>query len=187
MKVILALGNPGEQYRDTRHNVGWWLADRLARAWSLPAFRSVGRAARTGGLVAEAAVELVKPHTYVNRSGDVARPFLEQPEFAPGRDLLVLVDDVWLAPGTIRLRARGSPGGHNGLASIEDVLETDSYARLRIGVGRPHDDRISLADWVLAPMAPLDEELVLATFGDAVAAVEYWIAQGIEPAMNRFN
>jgi PTH1 family peptidyl-tRNA hydrolase len=187
LKVILALGNPGKRYRDTRHNVGWWLADRLARAWSLPAFRAVGRAARAGSLVEGAAVELIKPLTYVNRSGEVVRRLLEESAIEAERDLLVLVDDVSLSPGTLRLRARGSPGGHNGLASIETALNSDVYGRLRIGVGRPHDDRISLADWVLAPMTPRDEERVVATFGDAVAAIECWIGQGVEPAMNRVN
>lgn len=147
----------------------------------------MGRAACTGGLVARATVELIKPLTYVNRSGEVVRPFLERSAFEAGRDLLALVDDVWLSPGTLRLRAKGSPGGHNGLASIEDALDSDAYARLRIGVGRPHDDRISIADWVLAPMTLRDEERVVGTFGDAVAAIECWIEQGIEPAMNRFN
>ncbi len=115
------------------------------------------------------------------------RQFLEQTAFEVRRDLLVLVDDVWLSPGTLRIRASGSPGGHNGLASIEDVLGSDAYARLRIGVGRPPDDRISLADWVLAPMSSREEERVVATFSDAVAAIECWIEQGIEPAMNRVN
>lgn len=187
MKAILALGNPGARYRDTRHNVGWWLADRLRSTWSLPRFAAEERAERTSGRVDGERVELVKPLTYVNRSGEVAGGLVRRRSLDPGRDLLVLVDDVWLEPGTMRLRARGSPGGHRGLASIEEALETDGYGRLRVGVGRPEDDRVDLAAWVLAPLAPAEEEAVLAAFPRAVEAVECWIERGIESAMNRFN
>ncbi len=183
---MLALGNPGDRYRDTRHNVAWWLADRLVRDWEFPPFRASGRAASSGGRVGDARVELIKPLTYVNRSGDALAPLLDR-ELDPEHDLLVLVDDVWLEPGVIRLRARGSPGGHKGLASIERAAGTAAYARLRIGVGRPHDERIEMADWVLSPLPAGEEERVLAAFGPAVRAVECWVAEGIEAAMNRFN
>ncbi|MCK5412234.1 MAG: aminoacyl-tRNA hydrolase [Gemmatimonadota bacterium] len=185
MRTLLALGNPGARYRDTRHNVGWWLADRLCVAWSLPAFRAAGLAAATAGRVGDSSARLVKPLTYVNRSGRVVEKLRSEGLSSP--DLLVLVDDVSLPPGTFRLRARGSAGGHNGLLSIEETLGTREYARLRIGVGRPHDPRIDLAEWVLAPMSDAEEEQVLLAFGDMVSAVECWMAEGIETAMNRFN
>lgn len=185
MKTLLALGNPGARYRDTRHNVGWWLADRLCVAWSLPAFWAAGLAAATAGRVGDSSARLVKPLTYVNRSGRVVEKLRSEGLSSP--DLLVLVDDVSLPPGTFRLRARGSAGGHNGLLSIEETLGTREYARLRIGVGRPHDPRIDLAEWVLAPMSDAEEEQVLLAFGDMVSAVECWMAEGIETAMNRFN
>ena len=192
MKTLLALGNPGARYRDTRHNVGWWLADRLCVAWSLPAFRAVGLAATTAGRlgdssvrVGDSSIRLVKPLTYVNRSGRVVERLRSDGLSSP--HLLVLVDDVSLPAGAFRLRARGSAGGHNGLLSIEATLGTREYARLRIGVGRPHDSRIDLADWVLAPMSDAEEEQVLLAFGDMVSAVECWMAEGIETAMNRFN
>ncbi|MEE8446470.1 MAG: aminoacyl-tRNA hydrolase [Gemmatimonadota bacterium] len=185
MKTLLALGNPGARYRDTRHNVGWWLADRLCVAWSLPAFRAVRLAAATAGRVGDSPVRVVKPLTYVNRSGRVVEKLRSEGLHFP--HLLVLVDDVSLPPGTFRLRARGSAGGHNGLLSIEGTLGTREYARLRIGVGRPHDSRIDLAEWVLAPMSDAEEEQVLLAFGDMVSAVECWMAEGIETAMNRFN
>lgn len=186
MKAILALGNPGERYRDTRHNVAWWLADRLVRAWSFPPFRVESRAAATGGHLGGQRVELRKPLTYVNRSGQAIAPLRDR-GVDPERDLLVLVDDVSLEPGRIRLRARGSPGGHNGLASVERAARTDAYARLRIGVGRPTDERIDLAEWVLSTMPAREEEQVLAAFDRAADAVECWVAEGIEAAMNRFN
>ena len=185
MRTLLALGNPGARYRDTRHNVGWWLADRLCVAWSLPAFRAQGLAAATAGCVGDSSARLVKPLTYVNRSGRVVEKLRSEGFSSP--HLLVLVDDASLPPGTFRLRARGSAGGHNGLLSIEETLGTREYARLRIGVGRPHDPRIDLAEWVLAPMSDAEEEQVLLAFGDMVSAVECWMAEGIETAMNRFN
>ena len=187
MKAILALGNPGRRYLDTRHNVGWWLADRLGRAWSLPPFIETGDTARTGGTVHGHGVEIIKPLSYVNRSGQAVHQLLRDEDFDFHEDLLVLVDDVWLSPGQIRWRRRGSAGGHNGLASVEQALESPEYSRLRIGVGRPHDERIDLAEWVLAAMSGADEEEVLATFGRAVLGVECWIQEGIDPAMNRYN
>ncbi len=186
MKILLALGNPGARYRDTRHNVGWWLADRLCVSWSLPPFRPAGSAAATQGMVDRAAVQILKPLTYVNRSGQVVEELAEA-EDLDQEDLLVLVDDVSLPPGSFRLRSRGSAGGHNGLESIEAALGTPEYSRLRIGVGRPHDSRIDLAEWVLAPMSDADEESTLVVFGEMERAVECWLADGIEAAMNRFN
>ena len=185
MKTILALGNPGARYRDTRHNAAWWLADRLCVSWSFPPFVAEGRSASTEGAVAGEAVRIVKPLTYVNRSGAVVPELAARGERL--EDLMVLVDDVSLEPGRFRLRARGSAGGHNGLLSIEAALGSSDYARLRIGVGRPHDPRIDLAAWVLAPMDDVAEEQVLLAFSDMESAVESWIAEGIETAMNRFN
>lgn len=188
MKTLLALGNPGDRYRDTRHNVGWWLADRLRAAWSLPAFRRRGAAARTEGRMDGTPVRLVKPLTYVNRSGRALEGLRdEEPGLRVEEDLLVLVDDVALPPGEIRVRARGSAGGHNGLASLEAAAGTRGYARLRVGVGRPEDDRVDLADWVLAPPSAAEEEEILGAFDRAVDAAACWIVEGAEAAMNRFN
>jgi PTH1 family peptidyl-tRNA hydrolase len=187
VKAILALGNPGDRYRDTRHNVGWWLADRLRSTWSFPAFRRSGSARVTAGRRGEREVRIIKPLTYVNRSGRVASALVRETGLAPEHDLLVLVDDVALPPGTLRMRAGGSSGGHNGLASVETALGTREYARLRIGVGRPTDDRIDLAEWVLAPLPGAEEEEVLATFPKAVEAVESWLEHGVEVAMSRCN
>lgn len=186
MKTILALGNPGDRYRDTRHNVGWWLADRLRSAWSLPAFRERGGARWSEGDGPAGRVRLVKPLTYVNRSGDVLGRLVDG-RLDVGRDLLVLVDDVDLEPGALRLRASGSSGGHNGLASVEAAAGTREYARLRIGVGRPGDRRVGLADWVLAPPTGAEEEAILGTFDEAVDAVACWMERGVEAAMNRHN
>jgi len=183
----VALGNPGERYRDSRHNVGWWLADRLRREWDAPPFLIDQTAAWTRIDRQAVEIELIKPLTFVNRSGEVAAELDSRETFDAGADLLVLLDDVSLPPGRIRIRGQGSAGGHNGLASVERALGRDTYARLRIGVGGPHDDRIDLANWVLASMGQHDEERVLAAFDHAFGAVECWLAEGVGAAMNRYN
>ncbi|MDH3734000.1 MAG: aminoacyl-tRNA hydrolase [Gemmatimonadota bacterium] len=186
MHLVVALGNPGNNYRDTRHNAGWWLADRLANRWGFPGFRRAGKTAWTSGSIEGRSVEVHKPLTYMNRSGRAVEGLLERRGLDPRADLLVLVDDVWLEPGRIRVRGKGSPGGHNGLRSLSHAIG-DEYARIRIGVGRPHDDRIDLAEWVLARMPRAEEEETLATFPRAAEAVELWLEAGVEAAMNRFN
>lgn len=186
MRLLLALGNPGAKYRDTRHNIGWWLADRLVRRWGGGPFRADGATAWTTG-AGRPDVEIHKPLTYMNRSGEALATLLGTRRFDAATDLLVLVDDVALPAGRFRLRKRGSPGGHNGLASISASLDSDAYARVRLGIGRPPDDRIDLAAWVLSRMPRADEEEALGAFPRAVEAVEYWLEHGVEAAMNRFN
>jgi len=186
-RLVLALGNPGDRYRDTRHNVGWWLADRLVVHWGLDPFVPAGRTAWTSGRARGWSVEIHKPLTYMNRSGRALEGLLAGRRLDPANGLLVLVDDVSLPPGRIRVRARGSAGGHNGLQSVAECLGNDVYARLRIGVGRPPDERIDLAEWVLARMPRSEEEATLAAFPRAVEAVEHWLEHGVEAAMNRFN
>lgn len=187
MKAIVALGNPGDRYRDTRHNVGWWLADRLVSAWSFPPFEPGDRAAVSAGRRGGRTVRLAKPLVYVNRSGSAVAGLVEAAGLSVEEDLLVLVDDVALDPGGLRIRARGSSGGHNGLASVEEALGTRHWARLRIGVGEPSDPRIDLADWVLSPPTGSEEESIVGSFDRAVGAVECWLDEGVEAAMNRYN
>lgn len=186
MRLLLALGNPGAKYRDTRHNIGWWLADRLALRWGGEPFRTDGATAWTAG-AGRPGVEIHKPLTYMNRSGEPLAALLGARRFDPAAEMLVLVDDVALPAGRVRLRARGSPGGHKGLASISASLGSDDYGRLRLGVGRPADERIDLAAWVLSRMPRAEEEEALGAFPRAAAAVEYWLEHGAEAAMNRFN
>jgi PTH1 family peptidyl-tRNA hydrolase len=187
LKLILALGNPGDRYRDTRHNVGWWLADHLAVRWSLGAYRVYGSESSATGRVENTPVRVVKPLTYMNLSGRALDRYPDGPDFRFREDLLVMVDDVALPPGRFRLRARGSAGGHNGLASVESALGSRDYARLRIGVGSPSRPDLDLAAWVLASPPAAEEEAVLERFDLMARATECWIAEGIEPAMNAFN
>jgi peptidyl-tRNA hydrolase, PTH1 family len=186
MKVAMGLGNPGPEYDATRHNVGWWVADRLAYDWSFPTFHRDGRALVSEGRVGEAEVRLMKPTTYMNRSGLAVRALVALEEFDPSEDLLVVVDDAALDVGRVRFRPDGSPGGHNGLKSVSGALQSNAYARLRIGVGKKPEG-MDLADWVLAPMEEEDEDVVVALLPDLTEAVETWVSEGVEAAMSRFN
>jgi PTH1 family peptidyl-tRNA hydrolase len=164
------------------------LADALVERWGMPGFRRGWRwrARITEDMVGDESVVVIKPLTYMNRSGQALGPLLRTKDFDPSRDLLVLVDDVAIPLGTSRIRARGSPGGHNGLHSIAGRLQSEDYARLRIGVGpRPPD--VDQSDFVLSDFT--DEELrtITNTMPRLTEAVECWIKEGIETAMNRFN
>ena len=186
MKVVLGLGNPGPDYDATRHNVGWWLVDRLAYDWELGPFRRDGQAFVSEGAVDDHGVRLVKPTTFMNRSGLALRSLRDLEGFDPSADLLVVVDDAALDVGRVRFRPEGGAGGHNGLKSIAGALQSNEYARLRIGVGRKPDDE-DLSDWVLSPMPREDEDAVVELLPELTRAVEVWVAEGVEAAMNRFN
>ncbi|MEX2182752.1 MAG: aminoacyl-tRNA hydrolase [Gemmatimonadaceae bacterium] len=191
MKVILGLGNPGREYADTRHNVGWWLADHLAEAWRLDPWRKDGEAMTASGTVDRIKMRVVKPLTYMNLSGAVLRPWLRRPFWAASTDLIVVADEVQLETGTYRFRARGSAGGHNGLKSIEQALDTQEYARLRIGVGPTGPQRErgvgDLADYVLDEFGKGERETVRALLPTLEGALRLWTAEGIERVMNTFN
>jgi PTH1 family peptidyl-tRNA hydrolase len=131
--------------------------------------------------------QLIKPQTYMNRSGAVLAPLRADPDFDPSRDLLVLVDDVALDLGRFRLRGAGSAGGHNGLRSIEGALLRQDYARLRIGVGPRPMDYDDLADYVLDGFTPDERTALDALLDPMCEAVEGWLDEGIEKAMSRFN
>jgi PTH1 family peptidyl-tRNA hydrolase len=189
LKVILGLGNPGRAYARTRHNVGWWVVDRLADDWRFEGWRKDGGSAVASGRVGATPVRLVKPQMYMNLSGTALTPYLRRPTFAPATDLFVIVDDVALPVGRFRLRARGSHGGHNGLRSVEQALGSRDYARLRIGVA-PDDPRRAvgdLADFVLSEFGVQDREAILALMPQFVAAAETWLRDGIDRAMNAHN
>jgi PTH1 family peptidyl-tRNA hydrolase len=185
-KVIVGLGNPGREYDNTRHNAGWWLLDVLAQRWGVPKFRAEKNQAIATTRVEPFQVRLIKPLTYMNRSGSVLVPLKRMGALDLSKDLLVLVDDVALEPGRVRFRPSGSAGGHNGLKSIEQALGTKDYPRLRMGVGTkpPGAD---LADWVLSPMPRSDRKLVDERLPELAEAVETWMRDGIEVVMDRYN
>lgn len=187
MRAVVALGNPGPRYATSRHNAGFLLADVLREAWRFPRFGHGERALVSEGQVAAPAVRLVKPLTFMNRSGAALLPLLRDSAFQPSRDLLVLVDDLALPLGTFRVRARGSSGGHNGLESIEAALGTRDYARLRIGIGPMPTHVDDPAEWVLEPFTRQELAALADLLPTLADAVECWIAEGVETTMNRFN
>ena len=186
MKVVVGLGNPGPRYDDTRHNVGWWVVDRLAYDWGFGSFEKEGRSLRTGGSVADASVLLIKPTTFMNQSGAALVGIDGLDECDLGSDLLLVVDDATLDVGRVRFRPGGGDGGHKGLRSVSGVLRTDSYARLRLGVGVAPEGA-DLSDWVLSPMSESDETTVVGLLPELTEAVGVWISDGIEEVMNQFN
>lgn len=189
MKVILGLGNPGQEYADTRHNVGWWVVDHLADVWRCGTWRKDGEAMTASGTLGNVKVRLVKPQTFMNLSGNVLKPWLRRPFWAAANDLLVVSDEVQLETGTYRFRARGSAGGHNGLKSIEHALKGQEYARLRVGVGPADPQRRSgdLADYVLDRFGKAEAETVRSLLPTLEEALRLWAVEGIAVTMNRFN
>ena len=186
MKVIVGLGNPGREYEGTRHNVGWWFVEHLAARWHFESWRRDGDSLSTSGLVAGKRVRLMKPLTYMNLSGAALRPVLKREGFNPAEDLLVIVDEVAVPAGEYRLKPFGSPGGHNGLKSIETQLKSHLYPRLRIGI-KPVDEQRTigdLADFVLHPMPRDERELVEALMSRMDQAVELWVLEGTEKAVS---
>ena len=186
VKVIACLGNPGSEYSTTRHNVGWWFAERLLEEWDLGRLRSDGNVAVAIGRYRGVEVQVRKPLTYMNRSGQALGALRRMSGFELGRDLLVVVDDVALEPGRARFRPGGSAGGHNGLKSVQATLGTTEYPRLRIGVGaRPPG--ADLADWVLRSPPREDRKIILDLLPSLVDCTGIWVTEGIEAAMNRCN
>lgn len=185
-RVIVGLGNPGAKYEDTRHNAGWWLLDALAEAWGVQRFRVEGSQAVATVQVGAHQVRLIRPLTFMNRSGQVLAPLRRVAGLDLSRDLLVLVDDVALDPGRARLRPAGSSGGHNGLKSIEAALGSQEYARLRLGVGKVPEGE-SLVEWVLAPMPADDREALEARFERLIDGVELWMRGELQAAMDACN
>jgi peptidyl-tRNA hydrolase, PTH1 family len=185
--VILGLGNPGREYEATRHNVGWWVIDHLADVWRFDRWKKDGEALVTSGSVGPIKTRLIKPLTFMNLSGAVLTPYLRRAFWSPVTDLLVVVDEVQLPLGKLRLRADGTAGGHNGLKSVEHALGTREYARMRIGIAPLHEHEGDLADFVLGPFGKAERSVIMERMPDYQAAVETWLSDGIGPAMNKYN
>jgi PTH1 family peptidyl-tRNA hydrolase len=187
MKVILGLGNPGKEYENTRHNVGWWLIDHLADRWGFDGWRKDGQAKIAQGHLAgvKEPVRLVKPQTYMNLSGGVLVPYARRPFWSAANDLLVLVDDVAIPVGTWRIRGEGGTAGHNGLKSVQQALGTQNYSRLRLGIGDPERPAGGpLSDYVLGAVGKRDAESIRALFPVMTEAVEAWVRDGTKGALD---
>lgn len=183
--VIVGLGNPGPEYESTRHNVGIWCVEELARRARTKLERTDRRARTAEAHMEGQSVGIVAPRTYVNDSGSAVRWAIEKFRSSPGR-LIVILDEINLEPGEVRIRRRGSPGGHNGMKSIVAAVGTEEFVRVRIGVGRP-PSREKQVDHVLGELSKSDRALVdqaVKRAADAAAAI---VRDGIESAMNEFN
>ncbi len=186
MKMFAGLGNPGAEYAATRHNVGFMLADALAARWDAAGWRT-----KQDALVAEARlgaekILLVKPLTYMNESGRAIGPLLSWYKLAP-EDLIVAHDDMDLPVGMIRLRKKGSAGGHNGMKSILYHVQDENFPRVRIGVGHPVHGRDQVIRHVLSPFSAEDAQKIREAIEYLLPAVECIIAEGIDLAMNKYN
>ena len=182
--LIVGLGNPGAEYRATRHNVGFLVVEELARRW-----RVAPRGAECNARLAERdGVLLALPQTYMNRSGYAVRCLLERYGIDPER-VLVVLDEVALPLGKIRLRPGGSPGGHRGLESILESVQTDRVPRLRLGVraGGEQPSGEELVDFVLTPFAPEERAVVEEMVTRGADAAELWLRDGVEATMSRVN
>ena len=184
--LLVGLGNPGDQYENTRHNVGFMVADELAERHNIPVQRLKFRALTNTVTVGDRKVLLMKPVTYMNLSGEAVH---EAAAFykIPPEHILVISDEVALAPGKLRVRRSGSAGGHNGLKNIIAHLGTDQFPRIRLGVGqKPHPD-YDMADWVLGKFQGEDKKAVEEAVKRAADAAECLIREGVDKAMNRYN
>jgi len=182
VRLIVGLGNPGPAYAETRHNVGFWVVAAVAAEAGMR-FRRHGEDLRAEGRLAEQAVKLAKPQSYVNRSGPVVAALVGD----LGIDLsevIVIHDDLDLDPGRIRIKARGGHGGHQGALSIIDALESDRFARVKIGIGRPPDG-VDPADYVLAPVSARARAVLEQVVLQAARARAGWGGGRVGAAMNR--
>lgn len=188
MLLLMGLGNPGYQYALTRHNVGFWTIDRLAKALKIP-LRNLKHQALVGSGVDQGiGVVLAKPLTYMNRSGIAAAGVAGMFKISP-ENILVIHDDLDLPPGKLKLKTRGGSGGHNGIKSVIAQLQTEEFNRLRIGIGRPPEGEAQnpAVGHVLAPFSRQEEEIMEEALARAEAAALHFIRHGIIDAMNRYN
>ncbi len=183
--LIVGLGNPGREYADNRHNVGYRCVEHLAAAHGITFGRRQKRNAVSLGSIKERSVILAKPRTYMNKSGG---PVAALARFyrVPIDRLLVVYDDLDLPPGTTRLRPSGGSGGHRGMRSVIQQLGSREFPRMRIGIGRP-PGRMDPADYVLQDFSDAEEELLERTLEHARGAIELWLDVGVEEAMSRYN
>lgn len=186
MYVMVGLGNPGDKYAGTRHNVGFDVIDLLAEQNGISVTERKHKALIGKGRIAGQAVILVKPQTFMNLSGESVGDILHFYKLDPAQDLIVISDDVALDPGTLRIRKKGSAGGHNGLKNIIAHCHTEEFMRVRIGVGKlpPNGDMIA---HVLGRFAPEDRHLVELSYERAAQAIGCILSEDVDKAMSRYN
>ncbi len=186
MFVIVGLGNPTAEYAGTRHNVGFDVIDTIAEKYNISVTERKHRAFCGKGIIAGQKVILVKPQTYMNLSGESVRSVLDFYKVDVETELLVIFDDVSLDVGQLRIRKKGSAGGHNGIKNIIQHVGTNVFQRIKVGVGEKPKD-YDLADYVLGHFSKEDQKLMDEAFKEAGAAVAAIVTEGIDSAMNKFN
>ncbi len=184
MHVVVGLGNPGQSYAHTRHNLGWMVLEQAADRWGIHLTQQE-QGFQGRGAVAGHPVLLVLPLAWMNQTGVVVQAVLQRLHPA-SPDLIVVHDDLDLPLGTIKIKIGGGAGGHNGLRSVLSCLGTDEFSRVKVGIGRPPGNE-DLADFVLSPFPKEDWEQVVATLPKTVDALECLIHEGAAAAMNRFH
>lgn len=185
MKVIVGLGNPGTKYTKTRHNAGFWVIDALCNRWNFGLNSKKFQANIAEGHYHQEKVLLVKPETYMNNSGAAVKTIMDYWK-VDLEDLFVVYDDLSLPPAKVRLRARGTSGGHKGIQSIITWFGSEDFARLKIGIGST-PEYMDTADYVLASITKQEERTFAEAVDLACEATESWIVSGIEQAMNLYN
>lgn len=183
-KLIVGLGNPGREYENTRHNIGFLALERIA-AKTGSAFRKKNATSRYAE--EKSGVVLAAPTTFMNSSGAAVRELVSLFSITPQTDLLVILDDADLPFGRLRFRKKGTSGGHRGLESVIQEIGTEDFSRLRIGVGRPADKASELKEFVLDPFSGEEKDVLPEILERAAEASLMWRDQGAEPVMNRFN
>jgi peptidyl-tRNA hydrolase, PTH1 family len=184
-KVLVGLGNHGEEYRATRHNLGYLVAEEIRSRHGRPRVEKRARSVLCRVIVGPTEVIVARPLTYMNRSGEAVAALMDLAQ-AGSRDLLIVCDDLYLDFGRLRLRSRGSHGGHKGLLSIIETLGSQDFPRLRVGVG-PVDSGIPHADFVLLPFRRDEREQLAEIVANAADCAEAALTDGVQAAMNRFN
>jgi len=186
MYIVIGLGNPTSKYDGTRHNIGFEVIDELADQMGITVENKKHKGLCGIGMIGSNKVLLLKPQTYMNLSGESVRAAVDFYKLKPEDEIIVICDDISLAVGTIRIRAKGSAGGHNGVKSIIGHLGTDKFMRVKVGVGDKENGR-DLADYVLSRFEAYETLKVDESISNAAAAVSVIIIENIETAMNKFN
>ncbi len=184
MKLIIGLGNPGNEYAHTRHNMGFDIADMLAEDLGAPAYKTKFNALYTKVDFRDETIYILKPLTYMNLSGEAVKPFVDYFKIDI-EDIIVVMDDMALEPGRFRLRSKGSSGGQKGLGNIIDLLKTQNIKRIRIGTGEPEGNNV--VDYVLTIPKGEDADKIGKAKDEALMALKYALASNFDKAMSNFN
>ena len=183
---IVGLGNPGREYAETKHNVGFCVIDKLAEKYEIKVEKYKSKALIGDGMIRDKRVLLVKPQTFMNLSGEAVG---EAARFykVPPEKVIVLFDDISLPPGKLRIRRKGSAGGHNGIKSIIEHLNSEEFPRVKLGVGAKPRPDYNLADWVLSAFTPQDQQNMDKAYALCPEIVSYLVEGKIDEAMSRFS